>query len=109
MAAIVFPNGQSWIVSGAAFRRLLLAMRQCVAPTEVSLLGSLNEYEVVKGISLNVLELPDQKRMATLLLESVPLLLNALASGDEPLSGTDLSSRLEELRRRVEQEYRDND
>jgi len=45
MAGIILPDGQSWIVSGEAFRSLLRAMRESLEPDDTQLLMSLGRYE----------------------------------------------------------------
>ena len=70
MAAIVFPDGRAWVVSGEAFRRLLATARQSIPPTEEGLLASFDAYEVVKGITFGVLDPDDQRCLADLLIEA---------------------------------------
>ena len=105
MAAIVLPDGQSWVVSGETFRRLLATLRQSIPPTEERLLASLDAYEAVKGISLDLLDLADQRRLADLLVESARRLVTKLNVTDDPRSKPDLPERLDELQRLLQQRY----
>jgi hypothetical protein len=97
MAAIVLPDGQSWVVSGRAFRLHLSAMRDSVPREDGSLLALLDEYEAVKGMSLDLLDRELQLRLTNSLAEGAKMVVRHLSGSGKPLH-KDLTARLDELR-----------
>jgi hypothetical protein len=81
MAAIVFSDGASWVVSGSAFRRLLDTAKERIDPeSDADLLVTLDEYESVKGITLDLLEPSEQRRLARCIYQASQALVEHLGS-----------------------------
>ncbi len=105
MAAVVFADGESWVVSGQAFRMLITAMRQLVNPRDVEFLGSLDGYEAVKGMTLALLDEKEQLRVAELIISGTAKLIDDLVANRESPKTAELHERLLQLQALARQHY----